>query len=663
MKTPGTPAIYNAAVDLAKASSTITCGAGRLLPAWPRLLLGALFITLTAAYFTQDVSHSRVASSQANGDGIYYYAYLRSLVFDRDLDFENDYELLGNPFKPEENRVTGKVENPFPAGTVLYWLPTLGAAHLVLGAGRLLGLSDDQLDGTSPTYQRFVFYGSLLWGFGVLLLTFCLARRVCGEGTAALAAVGLVMATPLIWYMRYQAAYSHAVSAFAVAAFAAYWYVTLFRKQSRHWAVLGLLAGLAMLVRPQNAAHMVLPLGEWLLLAGGALRRRDLGGAGRLIGLGTLFGLCAMVAFLPQVAVWKVLYGSWFTIPQGHSFMLWEHSRWVETLFSSRNGLFARTPLVYLAVIGLLVMASRRQDKEQHIAGWLMLLAFALQVYINGSTRDWYGGWAHGGRRFLGCSLYFGLGLATLLSVLTPRRKGAGRWLAVGASALLVLFFSLFNINLMDKLILADKHISRSESMAIHWRAVLGVGFDRVYQVIGNPGSIPANWVFALRSGAPPSRYDEVSGLQLFEPIMFLGKQRDFYQHPFADRGLTLSGFGDVDTVDEVKGIWATGPRAKLLLPLRAPVEMAGKVLLRPALPETHLTLKVGDVTLFDGPLGKGWKVYEFHVPARAVTAGLNYLLVQQRLPGGASQSRATARRGVLWGELRLDRVKDSGAR
>ena len=63
---------------------------------------------------------------------------------------------------------------------------------------------------------------------------------------------------------------------------------------------------------------------------------------------------CAwLVAFSPQMAVWYVLYGQPFTVPQGPSFMQWASPHHVAVLFSDNHGLFSWAPLLLLSLVGL----------------------------------------------------------------------------------------------------------------------------------------------------------------------------------------------------------------------------------------------------------------------------------------------------------------------
>ena len=125
----------------------------------------------------------------------------------------------------------------------------------------------------------------------------------------------------------------------------------------------------------------------------------------------TLSGVAAIVVLSPQLVVWKLLYGSWYNVPQGAGFMRWDDIAWTETLFSSRNGLFAWAPLYAPMLIGLVVVRP-----EWRLVGPL-LTGVLLQAVVNGAVWDWWGGGSFGGRRFDSTFIVFALGATALLSV------------------------------------------------------------------------------------------------------------------------------------------------------------------------------------------------------------------------------------------------------
>ena len=66
-----------------------------------------------------------------SGDGYYSWVFARSLVFDGDVDFGNDYALCGDPFRVGVDRGSGHPDNPFYAGPAAFWMVPLGLLRLV----------------------------------------------------------------------------------------------------------------------------------------------------------------------------------------------------------------------------------------------------------------------------------------------------------------------------------------------------------------------------------------------------------------------------------------------------------------------------------------------------------------------------------------------------
>ena len=60
----------------------------------PYLVIIAIGLVFSLAYLIAMTVFPRAHGRVIDGDGIQYYAYVRSMVFDADLDFFNDYELL-----------------------------------------------------------------------------------------------------------------------------------------------------------------------------------------------------------------------------------------------------------------------------------------------------------------------------------------------------------------------------------------------------------------------------------------------------------------------------------------------------------------------------------------------------------------------------------------
>src|ERR1017187_2560923 len=174
------------------------------------------------------------------GDGVGYYAYLRSALIDHDLRFENDY-LEGNQsfvlsrmdaqgrLIPAEYTRTGYVENHFSVGPAILWAPSVLAVHAAVRLVNHFG-GHVPADRHSRPDMLALALTTAGYGFLSLLLAFRIARKYFAEQWAFLAPIGLWLASSLPVYMYFNPSWSHALSAFAVALFVWYWDRTQLRR-------------------------------------------------------------------------------------------------------------------------------------------------------------------------------------------------------------------------------------------------------------------------------------------------------------------------------------------------------------------------------------------------------------------------------------------------
>ncbi|MBX7187651.1 MAG: glycosyltransferase family 39 protein, partial [Vicinamibacteria bacterium] len=256
-----------------------------------------------------------------------------------------------------------------------------------------------------------------------------LAERF-GTAEARLAVIAVATASPLLYYSFVQPLMSHGLT-FAFAALCVAFTLRAERDRSlAAWCLSGACLGLAMLCRAQSA-----PLALFLLA--GLWRSR----AGWKAALSAT--LAASALFLPQPVVWKLMYGSLLTIPQGSGFVDWTGRHAVDVLISADRGLFNWHPLLLLGLAGLLL--ALRGSREYGVAA-LGVLSFT--AYLNGSVRDSNASGAFGGRRFDLVLPLLAFGLAVLLRVIRPVLEKSPLLLpALGAT----LAFA-WNVSLIDGL-------------------------------------------------------------------------------------------------------------------------------------------------------------------------------------------------------------------
>lgn len=611
--------------------------------AW--LTVAALLTGLSWAYVRHPPGRF-TGGGLVHGDGVYYYVYLRSLTWGGDVDFSDDYAALGNP----HNRGVGPRGlplNSFTIGAAITWLPTFAVARATVKAGAALGrVKDDPGDGTSALSQRITLFASVLCAAGAALATIALAGRYVRERWACVGAAAAVVATPLLWYAVYQPSFSHAASALAVATFVWAWDRGRHARSVRGWAGLGALLGWVALIRPQDAVFGLLPAIEL-----GRLWRWDRREA---ITAAVVFAAALVVTFSPQMLVWWTIYGKPLTVPQGEDFMLWDASKWAFTLFSSRNGLISWTPLVGLSLLGLVAMIRRRKARELALG---LLLVFAAEAYVNGAVDDWWGGWAFGGRRFVGCTVMFGLGCAALLAGAAAALARRSRTTAAAVVGAVPLFWGLMNVSLVYDYLYGEVARGKSQAMRPATGRAFERGLDWLYGTFGHPGAIPANWMFAWRAGVSPDRYDLVSGFELVE-TRDNSRGRDTLW--FDDPRWGMAGFGPRTTFKGQRASLVEGTEATFVLPMRRPAALRGKLWLAPASPDARVRVRVGGITAVDAALAEGWQVVPIELPAAALAAGLNYVAVEQSFAAEVPEPRTIGSTGAV---ITLEVTLESDAR
>jgi hypothetical protein len=384
------------------------------------------------------VSLPAVTTRLYASDEIEYFAFLRSLWFDHDLSFENEYQYFYDrgiarawgfhkTFLEERSR-TGLRFNFGTIGPALLWAPMYGAADIGVRLARAAG-SQVPADGFSRPYLAAVAYGSALYGFLALLLSTFVARRIVGEETVSGAVLAWV-GTPLAFYMYLAPGMAHACSAFAVAAFVATWLVVRERWSARGLMALGALAALMTMVREQDAFYVAGAAVDflWSLAVDVDGRSAVLNRLRSVLAGAVVFLVC----FAPQAWAYLVLNGRIGPATPVAAKMYWTAPHALQVLFSPEHGLFFWTPLAALGLIGLVVagVAARpssvahARTNTRRIAVALLVM-FAAQVYVSGCIDTWTVAGSFGQRRFVGATVLLVTGLALFLRDVARRRRAA----------------------------------------------------------------------------------------------------------------------------------------------------------------------------------------------------------------------------------------------
>ncbi len=544
-------------------------------------------------------------------DSASYYAQLRSLAFDGDLDFENEWaewRLEEPPRTP-----TGRVPTTQPVGPALFWSPFVAIAHAYASLG--LGAARYANDGFSEPYIRACALGTLTSVvLGAWLLGITLARRE-GRAAAIGGVLGVLATSPLLYYAFVVPTMGHGLT-FALAGAGLWAWDRVRREPSRsRWCVLAAaVAGLA-LCRWQAVVFLlaVVPLAFAQVRSGRA--RASWLAASASVGL---------LVFSPQMVVWKSLWGHFITLPQGRGYVDWAAPHLVDVLFSANHGLFTWTPALVLGLVGLAL--GLRRDALLHASG---LLVFAATAWVNGSIADWdwAAGDAFGARRFDVTLPFLAAGLAVLLSASARvlRRR------PLLAPAVALVFLALWNVGLAAAF-RRGQHAGAAPLEAVaqgQARDVRRVAEAVLGRIFGPPGR-----AFAYKALSAEYLYTR------FHPggtINVAGDER-------------LLGRGWASFANRREAIpfrWALYPAACVLLPLEEPVALAAQIQARAprkALPQ-GMTTYVNGVPLTRTELSPEWATYRVDIPRDALWAGPNELCLAFRNagPGDDESGRVAA--------------------
>lgn len=596
--------------------SLVHLALGPTPPAWLMVVLASVLVivarrpaAILIPLFALGIALQIHLGARLQSDGFYYYAYLRSIAFDRDVDFTNDYRILGlgrkaNLFVPTP---TGHAQSAWTIGPAIVWSPFFAVGHVV--AARLhAGGADVSVDGTSFPYRQAVCVAGLFYGLLGCWFCYRLTRRIRPAPLAAAAVALTIAGSFMLWYVVAEPTMTHAPSMAAVAGFVWLWLATRDARSLGMWALLGAVAGLMAMIRWQNALFMLLPAIDAVrtLLRPATPRARAETMAGS-----AAFLACAIVVFSPQMLAWKAIYGSYVARSPVGPEIRWTHPRLLDVLFSARNGLLSTSPMLYLGAIGLALLAF-----EDSALALPCIAIIAVMVYFNACIQDWWGSAGFGGRRFDGTIPLFCLGVAafTDAGIRALRRHAATAIVAALAT------LAVWNLALMQAAHEGAFDVDRTLPFDRAWALQARV----VHSWFGNPFTYPASLAFAVRNRVGPGDYDVLSTDRL------LADPRQPYARldiGTSDEWIIEDGWGAPEQEGATSFRWA-GRQATIRLPLDHAASLRVQIRLHafayPGAPPQIVTVSANDHPCAPLAVPPDWQTIECTLDKPSWRSGVN---------------------------------------
>jgi hypothetical protein len=429
-----------------------------------------------------------------SGDGYYSWIFARSLAFDGDVDFKNDYALCGDPMGVGVDRGTGHLDNPFYAGPAAFWVPPL----LVLRAlfTLFVGAEGAARASCGGWMTALAILTGPLCAALTVWLAFKAARLLVPESVAAVTALVFAFSSPLFPYATSVAHYSHVYLAFSVAVLT---YVSiriaLVGEQPRDALWLALAIAVSALNRLPAMLYVIVPLAA---LAPGVIRRRTVSRSVIAIALGTAVGI-GLTGLL-----YKYLYGKWVAVPQGPVYVHLTHAHPLLVLFGVHGGFFFWMPLAWLIVPGFALAARQSRIRLVTVA---CIAASVVETLVSSSSLDWSAHWTLGARRLLPLMPFVVVFSAVAADpiALYLRKRVSERARYIGAAVVIALV--LVNNIPAATIVRGDVEFSQRELYGAWspfrpvWKALDDAGIDVAL--------LPAELYFTARYGLPMRSYRE----------------------------------------------------------------------------------------------------------------------------------------------------------
>ncbi|MBL7915991.1 MAG: hypothetical protein JNL49_13230 [Bacteroidia bacterium] len=327
---------------------------------------------------------------------------------------------------------TGTWVMRYTMGMAVFYLPFFLIGHFIAW------ITGFPMDGFSGPYQVAILYGGIFYSF----LGFYFLRKILSEyfndRIVALTLLAIYFGTNYMFHTGFdgQNAMSHN---YLFTAYAILIWLTIKWQQQFSFKYLVLIAlncGLIILARPSEMVSLLIPI-LWNIESIVDLKKRfeiltkDIN---RFLLLTFVF----LSIFIPQMVYWKIITGdfifnSYYSNPgEGFEF---SHPFILEVLFSFRKGWLIYTPLMILALIGIVLLFLQRSKLR-----WNVLVFFVCNLYIVSSWSCWWYAESFSSRALVQSYVILALPLATMINFIAENIKALFYQIVTGLICLIVIF-------------------------------------------------------------------------------------------------------------------------------------------------------------------------------------------------------------------------------
>lgn len=439
-------------------------------------------IIILIASITSGIDHKQWNKNEViNNDACIYYAYLPAFFIYHDLTFAFQKNLPAG-FEGRIwtlNAPNGSQVLKMSSGNAICWLPFFCLAHLYATLS-----NNYQADGYSMPYSVSIFIATLFYLSLGLFFLGRLLLKYFHDITAGLALILIVLGTNIFYYIIQEPGTSH-INSFGLICIFLYVCVKWLDKPTFIQSIImGLLAGLIILIRPTNFVVLLLPLligiSTWHDIFPRIifLRRNTL----KIL----MAAIAAFIIIIPQLIYWKYITGQYIYYSYQDQGFFFNHPHIIDGLFSYRKGWLLYTPIMAFAIAGFLILGKYAKGFTFAFTAFM-----AINIYVIFSWWNWWYGGSFGSRPMIDSYGIMAFPLAALIEYIFHRK--------IWIKALATLIFSFV-------IYLNQFQIKQYCVCIIHWENMS----QRAYWGVFLTNKLPVNYQEMLQ---PPNVDKALKGL------------------------------------------------------------------------------------------------------------------------------------------------------
>jgi len=299
-------------------------------------------------------------------------------------------------------------------------------------------------NGMEHSYGYAMLIAASTYVFLGLWMIFSLLRKWFNPFTAIICMLGIYYGTNLMHYTYAEPGTAHAFSFFCASGLL--FFTDRFYQNPRFgWTFVAVTVFMALivLIRPVNLIMvLIFALYNCYSWADFKARFRFLFSKIWLI---PGFMIVGFIFFFPQLYYWHAMTGHWFVSPytmNDERFIYLSNPKIAEALFSHQGGWFPYSQIMLISMAALPFMIYKRK-----FHGWLILIVFAIILYICSSWWAINFMCAHGYRSFIDYSAIFIIPFAWLFYTITTKAPRWASTLYTVAVLMLIYFACCMNID------------------------------------------------------------------------------------------------------------------------------------------------------------------------------------------------------------------------